>query len=113
MGQFMIEFDGGTLLDLLPNYGRRVVRWISPGSVVNVRAEAVSEGEAVMSVRTSQLNIANPFRCDCYRKKIAIVTETCLYQYHPFRSENDPAYWLMGSSLWLALASRSIPLRSR
>jgi glucans biosynthesis protein len=93
--KFTVEFQGGPLLDI-PRDGRpEVVLWSSRGSFVNVRSEPVIEAGAGHWRAHFDLNVIGRQPVDIrlfLKSGETILTETWLYQYHPFVSESRPTY---------------------
>jgi glucans biosynthesis protein len=93
--KFTVEFDGGPLSNIPPDARPEVILWSSRGSFVNVRSEPVPEaGRGYWRVHFDlKAEGREPVEMRLFLKRgEAVLTETWLYQYHPFLSEARPAY---------------------
>jgi periplasmic glucans biosynthesis protein len=93
--KFTVEFYGGPLAGLPHDSRPEIVLWSSRGSFFNVRAEPVIEAGAGYWRAHFDLKVVGrePVEMRLFLKRgETILTETWLYQYHPFLSQTRPTY---------------------
>jgi periplasmic glucans biosynthesis protein len=108
--KFTVEFQGGPLLNLARDGRPEVVLWSSRGSFVNVRAEPVIEAGAGHWRAHFDLKVKGRQPVDIrlfLKSGETILTETWLYQYHPFLSQSRPVYHSDESARLVPAATQS------